>query len=433
MSGIFNIQVILILAVFALFIGLMIAKKLPTLLALPLLGIIIAVIAGVPFQTPLEEGGQTIMGHVIGAGSSRLAGTMIAAIFGAMFAKVIQKQGISDTIIRKAAELAGDKPFAIALVLTTATAIVFSAIGGAGAVIMVSTIVIPLMLSAGIAAKVAAGLVLMGMSLGGLFNVANYQFYVDTIGMDMAIVKSSSLVLGIISIIVTIAYIVINVNMKSVRSSWAMPSATKETKSKNDVNIFALLAPILPILLVYLFKFSAEVSLLVAIIYTILVTKPKQIIQIATSSLVEGIQDVAGVIGLMMGIGILLNGVSATATVGLMQPLISAVLPTSPIPYVILFTVCSPLALYRGPLNMYGLGSGIANVMLAAGTLSPAAIGMALRSTGIVQGVSDPTNTQNVIVADFAKVDVNTVLKSTLPYTVIITFISLVYTAMVLF
>lgn len=431
--GSLNIQVILILLVFAGITALMIGKKIPTILALPLLGVIIAVIAGVPFMTPAEEGGQTLMAHVIGGGSSRLAGTMIAAIFGSMFAKVIQKQGVSNAIIRKAAELAGDKPLTIAFVLTLACVIVFSALGGAGAVIMVATIVIPLMLSAGIKATVAAGCFLMGLGLGGLFNVANYAFYAEAIGMDMELVKSTSLVLALISAIVTIAYILINVRGKAVRSTWAMPNTNFESKTQEDVNIFALIAPLLPILFVFFFKFSAEVSLLISIIYTILVTKPSQIIQIASSSLVEGIQDVAGVIGLMMGIGILLNGVSATATIQLMQPLISAILPTSPVPYVILFTIASPLALYRGPLNLYGLGSGLGNVMLAAGTLSPAAIGMALRSTGVVQGISDPTNTHNVIVADFAKVDVNSVLKSTLPYTVLITGLSLVYTALMIF
>lgn len=273
----------------------------------------------------------------------------------------------------------------------------------------------------------------MGLGLGGLFNVANYQFYVDVIGMDMELVKSTSLVLGLISIVVTAAYILINVRSKSVRSTWAMPNSNFETKTHDDVNVFALISPLLPILLVFFFKFSAELSLLISVVYTILVTKPSQIIQIATSSLVEGIQDVAGVIGLMIGIGILLNGVSANATIALMQPLIGAILPTSPIPYIIIFTIASPLALYRGPLNLYGLGSGIGNVMVAAGTLSPAAIGMALRATGVVQGISDPTNTHNVIVADFAKVDVNSVLKSTLPYTVIITCLSLIYTALVIF
>lgn len=429
MEAIFNVRVILILVVFMFFIGLIIAKKLPTILALPLLGVMVAAIAGIPLLTATEEGGQTIMGFVIGQGSSRLAGTIIATIYGGMFAKVIQKQGISDAIIRKAAEMAGDKPFAIAFALTGATALIFSAIGGAGPVIMVSTIVIPLMLSAGIPAVTSASLVLMGISAGGLFNVANYQFYVDTIGMDIEIVKSGSLILGILSLIAAVVYIFLNINRKNVRSSWAMPAK----KGNKEVGFLALLSPVVPILLVFLFKFSAEMSLLTAIIYTILVTKPKQIVQISSNAFVEGIQDVSGVIALMIGIGILLNGVSAQATVALMQPLIQSVMPSSPLVYVILFTVLSPLALYRGPLNMYGLGSGLANIMMAAGTLSPAAIGMALRATGVVQGISDPTNTQNVIVADFAKVDVNAILKSTLPYTILITFGALVYTACFIF
>ena len=121
MGAILNVRVILILLVFAGFIGLMIAKKLPTILALPVLGVLVAMIAGVPFLKAAEADGQTIMGFVIGQGASRLAGTIIATIFGGMFAKVIQKQGISDAIIRKAAELAGDKPYAIAFVLTGAT------------------------------------------------------------------------------------------------------------------------------------------------------------------------------------------------------------------------------------------------------------------------------------------------------------------------
>ena len=155
--------------------------------------------------------------------------------------------------------------------------------------------------------------------------------------------------------------------------------------------------------------------------------------QVLSSSVVEGIQDIAGVIGLMMGIGILLNGVAAQATSALMQPIISLVLPTNPIVYVLLFTILSPLALYRGPLNMFGLGSGLAKVFVAAGTLSPSLIGMALRSTSVVQCVSDPTNTQNVIVSDYARVDVNDILKSTLPYTMLQALGIMIYAALTFF
>ena len=55
-------------------------------------------------------------------------------IFGAMFAKVIQKTGISDEIIKKAAELSGDKPIAIAVLMTAATAFIFLGMSGLGAI-----------------------------------------------------------------------------------------------------------------------------------------------------------------------------------------------------------------------------------------------------------------------------------------------------------
>lgn len=420
-----TLQVILILAIFVAGVVLMMTKKLPAILALPVMGILIAAAAGVPFVSSDKET-QTITNFVITQGAAKLGGTIVVTIFGAIFARVIQKEGISDAIIRKAAELAGDKAIAIALALTAATAIIFTSMSGAGPVIMVSQIAIPLMLSAGIAPVAAASLVLFGLNIGLLFNVSQYQLYVDTIGMEMSVIKSTSLVMGVICILVTVAYIFVNVR-KTEGAHWAMQAPGTK------VSPIAMVMPLLPVLLVFLFKMDANVALLISILVTSLITKPFETIQVISGSVVEGIKDVAGVIALMMGIGILLNGVAAKATSALMQPVIGAILPSDKIVYVILFTVLSPLALYRGPLNMYGLGSGLANIFLQAGSLSASAVGMALRSTSVVQCVSDPTNTQNVIVADYAKVDVNDILKSTLPYTMVMALAILVYTAAVHF
>lgn len=422
-----TLQVILIFAVFVAGVVLMMTKKLPAILALPLMGILIAAVAGVPFVSA-DADTQSITDFVLSKGAVKLASTISVTIFGAIFAKAIQKEGISDAIIRKAAELAGDKPTAIALALTAAIAIIFTAMSGAGPVIMVSQIAIPLFLSAGIEPVVAASLILFGLNIGLLFNVSQYQLYVDTIGMDMNVILSTSAVMGVICAIVTIVYIVLNTRSAKKSAAWAA-----KAPAKTDVNPVALIMPLVPIVLVFFLKWNAETALLISIIVTVLITKPKEAVQVLSSSVVEGIKDVAGVIGLMMGIGILLNGVSATQTSSLMQPIISAIVPSNPIVYVILFTILSPLALYRGPLNMYGLGSGLAKIMVSAGTLSASAVGMALRSTSVVQCVSDPTNTQNVIVADYANIDVNDILKSTLPYTMVMAFFILLYTAIALF
>ena len=77
----------------------------------------IAFICGVPFFDWLDG--------IVVKGSFRLSAPIVLVVFGAMFARVIQKTNISDAIIKKAAELSGDKPIALATLMTAATAFVF--------------------------------------------------------------------------------------------------------------------------------------------------------------------------------------------------------------------------------------------------------------------------------------------------------------------
>lgn len=423
-------RLILILVVFFGSIALMMTKKLPAILALPMIGILVPIIAGVPIFTTSVENGQTVANFVIVEGSARLAATIIVTMFGAIFAKVIDKQGIADAIIRKAAELAGDKPVAMAFALTAAVAIIFIGMSGAGPVIMVCTIAVPLLLTVGIKPVDAASLILLGMTIGLSVNISQYQMYIDTLGCTMDEVKSMSVIIAAAGIVVTILYILLKVKKSAVRSSWAMPN---EGKEGNSVKLYSLLTPILPFVLVFFFKIDAMPSLIISIIITVLITTPKKTISVLSACFVEGIKDVAAVVGLMIGIGILLNGVTTAQTTALIEPLVKMIIPSSPLAYVLIFTLLSPLALYRGPLNMMGLGSGLATIMLASGSMNPSAVAMALRSMTFVQTASDPTNTQNVICADYAQVDVNDILKSTLPFTMIICLVVLVYGAIFIF
>ncbi|MBE0558734.1 MAG: citrate transporter, partial [Proteobacteria bacterium] len=93
--------------------------------------------------------------------------------------------------------------------------------------------------------------------------------------------------------------------------------------------------------------------------------------------------------------------------------------------YVLVFTLLGPLALYRGPLNVWGLGYGVGGVLLATGVPAGAVMGI-LMSLGIIQGVSDPTNTQNVWIANEVRLDVNVILWRTLPYSWIAAALGLV-------
>jgi len=91
----------------------------------------------------------------------------------------------------------------------------------------------------------------------------------------------------------------------------------------------------------------------------------------------------------------------------------------------------SPLALYRGPLNVWGLGYGIATLISSpVGTLPPASVMGLLLSVGQIQGVCDPTNTHNVWIANELKIDVNQILRKTFPYMWSLATVGLIISAM---
>ena len=78
-----------------------------------------------------------------------------------------------------------------------------------------------------------------------------------------------------------------------------------------------------------------------------------------SSASVKGFEDVAPAVILMIGIGMLLNATTLPAVKASLAPLVGAINLQSPLVYVAFFGLLSPLALYRGPLNPYGIGIGV--------------------------------------------------------------------------
>src|SRR5512146_1839941 len=107
-----------IVIIFLVLAAMMFTQKMPTLIALPLMAILIGFVAKMPLT-----GKDSILAQVIDAGSMRLATTIAAVIFGAWMGQVLNQTGISTTIIKKAAELGGDRPVPVAIALIFAVGI----------------------------------------------------------------------------------------------------------------------------------------------------------------------------------------------------------------------------------------------------------------------------------------------------------------------
>ena len=417
-------QAIGIFAIFAACVALMMARKLPTILALPIMAVGIALVAGIPFISSDAEQ-FTVAKDVLEAGAMRMSTAIAGLIFGGFFGKVLTKVGV----IRKAAELAGDKPLPIALAFLVVASLIFAASNGLGMVILVGTIIIPIMISAGVSPMTAGAVLLFANGIGVTFSVGTLGVYIDTLGLPLETVTSYSWLCGIPLMIVAVAWIVCSVKGGKVRKAWAMPAG--EPAAEKNVRSIALISPLIPIVLVFVLKMELVPSIIIGILITLILSTPKNPVQVVAGAFVEGIQETAGAAALMIGIGMTLKAVMAPEVAAVLSPVISVMIPKNAVMFVLIFGILSILAIYRGPLNVWGLGSGIV-ALLAASGMNPVAAMVALRLDSNVQAVCDPTNSHNVWVSDYTKVDVNEYLKKTILWIMVSTLAGLIVASFVI-
>jgi H+/gluconate symporter-like permease len=391
--------------VFAIFAMLMYRRLLPAILALPLMAVVMALVAGVPFAA---------LGTIVVSGASDLSQVYIAVIFGALLGRVTMDTGIARAMVNLAAEYGGERPFALAMVLCAIVAVLFTSLSGLGAIIMVGSIVLPIMMTVGVPRTVAATLFLMSFALGFIFNIANWTFYTKYFNVAQEQMVRYAVVLAVIDAVVLVTYAVVAFRREREYATWAVRA---ENGPAPRVHAVALLTPVLPILLYYALKMPATPAFMLSALFGVLVTRPREAVQTLVAAAIRGVEDVAPAVLLFVGIGMLLVATQQPQFAAALKPLAGGWI-ANPALYVLVFGVASPLSLYRGPLNPFGVGIAIFTVLLAANVVPPVVLVAAIMAVVQVQNVCDPTNTANVWVANFTGVQIDTITKRTLPFQV---------------
>lgn len=355
-----NITIALIIAAFIVIVALMVSDKINAVAALPLMAVVLCLIVGVPFKT--------IMNDVVGNGLTGMSGAVFSTLIAAILGEVIRKTGIAEKLIRSAAELGGDNPYVMAVICFLACAFCFVGLNGVGAKIMLGLIVFPIMLSVGVPKVVAAFVMLAGTSVGYFMNVARWTFIGNLVGLEATdpLIKNTAIMLIVPAIIISILLIVIGIKVKGPVFSWA---AKRETAANVNVPLYAILAPVVPLLLVIIFKWNANTALIAGIIYAVLTTQWKNkfrgVLDLINKSAYDGFANVSVTVAIMMGIGMVLAAAKQEALQEPITLLLTSIVPTNPLPVILLFGVVGPfLTMYRGPLNPWGLGAALIGILL---------------------------------------------------------------------
>jgi len=190
---------IAILVIFLVFAGLMISGRVPALLSLPLMALSIALVAGIP--------GSEIISEVIEAGVLRLSSAYVSVIFGAILGQVMMTTGITEKIIKKAAELGGENRTLVSIVMCAATALLFTTLSGLGAIIMVGSIVLPILATVGVPAMVAAGSFLLSIGCGMAVNLTNWAYWTTLTNIQLSDIRGFSLVVVALTAVTALVYL----------------------------------------------------------------------------------------------------------------------------------------------------------------------------------------------------------------------------------
>lgn len=406
---------VVILLIMAVGVVAMLTRKIPTAFALVLLAVAIAFAAGAPVT-----GENSVMDGVVQTGAPLLASTMIAIILGSWLGRLLDETGIAGTLVRKIVEFGGDRPVVVALGVLAVSTLVGTVTGSAPAAMLAGIIGIPAMIAVGIPKVTAAGTILMGIAAGMPFELPIWQFFSTALELPVPVVRDFMLKLFPFALAAAVLFVLVESRRRGVEHAWALKSAParpSQRERRGDAPWYALLTPVVPLVLALGFELAIIPSLLAGVLFALFTTtRPGDYGKRLLRTLYGGFEVAAPPIVLFVAIGMLLAAVKLPGAISALEPLVKAVSPDNPVLFVAVFTVLVPLCLYRGPLNVFGLGAGIAGVLIAAGIYPAAAVLGLATSYNQVFGVSDPTSTQTVWSAQYAGVSPQQVMVRTLPY-----------------
>ncbi len=401
-----GIAVVLIFLFFAYF---MFRQKIPSFFALFLMSILIPLVAGAPIA------GENSILTILNDGSFNLASSMPALLFGAWVGEIMNETGITKDIIRRASELAGDRPFIVAVVMFAVVALLFTTLTGLGAHIMVGMLVLPILGAVGIKPLTASCILIMARTTGIIFNMSQWSLYMSVSGLDVDPIKNFAFIASMCSLVLSLCYIVYHLKIRKA-AAWAMPVKNTAAETERKVPLVALLTPLVPFPLVIGLGWEIIPALIAGALYGAITTSWRDLFPVLSKTIHEAIKSSAPALVLYMMIGMVLVAMKNPFVSEKLLAFVGPVLPSNGIGFVLFFVLLAPLCLYRGPLNLWGMGAGVIGLLIAAGTMPAMAVCAGFIAVQLIQLSSCPTNTHNVWTADYHNLEVNSLTKSMLPF-----------------
>ncbi len=302
-------------------------------------------------------------------------------ITGAWFGEVLVMTGISQTLIRKCVEFGGDRPLVVMIILDIVVALLFTSIFGIGAVIAIGIIVLPILFSLGVPKVIACLSYLFSVAAGNFLNPVLNDAYYATFSTNAQGVQEYSFAnwaptYGYIACVVAIVFVVIMTvflmkgSNRPRAKAWAAPNPASADSGPKQVPWYALILPFMPTVTILFFKTANLPTFLLWGWVALMVCGCTKNFSMAANNfvktLINAVNNSAGLIVFLLMLACI------TQPINLAKPfialLVEPIIPTNaPVILTIAFMILAPLALFRGPLTIYGTAGPIFMILSGMG------------------------------------------------------------------
>ncbi|GHU37498.1 citrate transporter [Bacilli bacterium] len=361
---------------------------------------------------------ETVVTKIFQDSVAAYGGTIAVIVFGAWFGRVLVDTGIAGYIIKKTVELAGDQPLVTTLLLNVVCMLIFTSAFGVGSVMAIGMIILPIQMSLGIDKLTAVGAYMLAVAGGMWLNVAYVsQFFAVFQGIkyDNHYVQFG-LIATAFHLIVLVAYILVNYGLKNKKKvrAWA---AKQQSTADTQLNGIVVIVPFIPILMVALFKWQPVPAFVMGIFLGLLLTKNlngyKLAVTKAQKTLYDGVADSGLLIGMLYSVNIFQAAAKQIAPI--LKDLLGDFIPNSPIILLIAFAILAPLALFRGPLMVFGSGIALVSILQSMGTFDEKFLFILFMIPPVsIVASSCPTQSWTMWALNFVKVDTKEYIKANL-------------------
>lgn len=368
------------------------------------LGIIGGQITWVDAQTQIFQGGPESWGA-----------TAVVVIFGSWFGQVLVKTGVASKIIKMTVELGGDKPLITTILLSIVTGLIFTSTFGAGAVVAIGVIVLPILLSLGVPKPLAVSSYLMSVGSGMYVNIVLFkqmQGIFEGFEYNYNYLKFGFTAMAI-QLLVIIIMLAVRLRKPAVNHQWA--ARVGSTSDNENVPGIALITPIIPVVLAIAFKWQPIPAFIVASFFALFVCGKiksyKDCEKIISKTFYDGVVDVAALLGFLFILP-MFNKVAGFDSI-FFQSILGGIMPKSSLLLCILFMIIAPLGLFRGPLTVFGAGSATLGILNAIGTFSATLLFPLIYIPTITMNISCcPTQSWNLWAINYTKSTTKDFLRS---------------------